>query len=340
VIAKPYVSLLLGLSLALNGGCNRQASSPATSSESTANTQASGSTPSSGWHLFKKSTPPPPAQIWNEFSGDKAFAHVKALCDIGPRPIGSPELQKARDYIIANLTKVGWEVEQQRFEDETPRGKRPFVNLIARFAGVDGDHKPAPTNTQTIIVCSHYDTKIFDTIRFVGASDGASSTGALIELARVLALDPDMARKIELVFFDGEEAVSQFTETDGLYGSRYYAKNLRLTNRATQYKMGVLWDMIGDKDLTVTLSPDSPPELAKGILSASTALNLRQYFSYFDREIYDDHVPLNITGIPSIDLIDFDYIYWHTADDTLDKLSPGSLQKVGAVTLYFLRKSL
>jgi Zn-dependent M28 family amino/carboxypeptidase len=142
------------------------------------------------------------------------------------------------------------------------------------------------------------------------------------------------------VFFDGEEAVSQFTETDGLYGSRFYAKDLQKSKRNAQFKFGILWDMIGDKDLTITLSPDSPPELAKGILSAATTLNLRDYFSYFDRNIYDDHVPLIEVGIPTIDLIDFDYIYWHTADDTLDKLSPLSLQKVGAVTLHYLRKAM
>lgn len=329
MIRRPFFFLLAGVVFAV-GGCKRASHS------SRAESQPS-SKASSGWHFLKKRTPPPPAEIWKLFSGEKAFAHVKKQVDLGPRPIGSAELQKVRDYIIANLTQIGWEVQQQRFEDTTPRGKYQFVNLIARFAG---DQKPAPTNTQTAIVCSHYDTKIYDTIRFVGASDAASSTGALIELARVLALDPELAQKIELVFFDGEEAVSQFTETDGLYGSRYYAKDLRVTKRNAQFKFGILWDMIGDKDLTITLSPDSPAELAKGILEASTALNVRENFSYFDRNIYDDHVPLIIAGIPTIDLIDFDYVYWHTADDTLDKLSPVSLQKVGAVTLFYLRKNL
>src|SRR5207245_1867866 len=96
-----------------------------------------------------------------------------------------------------------------------------------------------------------------------------------------------------------------------------------------QFKFGILWDMIGPKDLKVTLSPDSPPELARGILDSATALGIRDNFSYLDRDIYDDHVPLNVAHIPSLDIIDFDYIYWHTADDTLDKLSPESLQKVG-----------
>ena len=321
------IQLALLTLLVAVAGCHRPATQPGE--------QPSSPEAKQGW--FKKPSPQPPAEIWKEFSGDKAFAHVKALADLGPRPSGSPELQKARDYIISKLKESGWEVQQQQFDDLTPRGTNHFVNLIARFAG---DGQPASATAQTAIVASHYDTKIFDTIRFVGASDGASSTGALIELARVLALDPAMARKIELVFFDGEEAVTQFTETDGLYGSRYYAKELRQSKRNAQFKFGILWDMIGDKDLTITLSPDSPPELAKEILAAATALSARENFTYFDREIYDDHVPLNMARIPTIDLIDFDYVYWHTADDTLDKLSPVSLQKVGSVTLFSLRKRL
>ena len=229
-------------------------------------------------------------------------------------------------------------MERQQFSDLTPRGSVVFVNLIARFPA--NGVSPAAPGAQQVIVCSHYDTKRFSTIRFVGASDGASSTGALVELARVLALDPAFAAKFELVFFDGEEAVQQFTETDGLWGSRHYASVLRETGRARQFKLAILWDMIGDKDLTITLSPNSPPDLAKGIFAASEALGMRENFGYFTRDILDDHVPLGRAGIPAIDLIDFDYLYWHTADDTLDKLSPESLRKVGWVTLYYLKHRL
>ena len=260
------------------------------------------------------------------------------MVDLGPRPIGTPALEKTRDIITAALEQSGWQVERQKFTDNTPRGKYEFINLIARFSGKQG--KSAPTDTQQVIVCSHYDTKIFDTLNFVGASDGGSSTGALIELARVLAEQPDLARRIELVFFDGEEAVQAFSETDGLYGSRYYARHLRETKRAGQFKFGILWDMIGDKNLTITLPPDSPPRLARGIFEAADALKVRDHFSYFNNSILDDHTPLNASLIPTIDLIDFDYPPWHTPDDTLDKLSPESLTTVGAVTLYFLQHEL
>ncbi len=281
--------------------------------------------------------PKPPAEIWKEFSGEKAFAHVKAQVDMGPRPSGSIEIEQLRKYIVQNVEAAGWQVERQSFTDQTPRGPVEFANLVARFA--PNKNKPAETNTQRVIVASHFDTKIFDTIRFVGASDGASSTGALIELARVLALDWDLARRVELVFFDGEEAFAQFNATDGLYGSRHYAKQLRETKRNAQFQSAILWDMIGDRDLTITLSPDSPPQLARGILDAAQQLGLRDRFSYHSMPIWDDHVPLNQAHIPAIDLIDFDYIYWHTADDTLDKLSPESIRRVGAVTLLYLQST-
>ncbi|MEI6350600.1 MAG: M28 family peptidase [Verrucomicrobiota bacterium] len=277
------------------------------------------------------STSPPPAEIWKEFSGEKAFVATRAQCELGPRPAGSAELEKARGLITAELQRNGWSVERQTFTDSTPRGAMAFTNLIARFGGSD--------KTQQFIVCSHYDTKTFDTIRFVGASDGASSTGALMELSRVLAKDPALAQRVELVFFDGEEAFVQFNETDGLYGSRHYAKALRETQRNRQFKAGVLWDMIGDKDLTITLSPDSPSQLSQAIFAAADQLQARKYFSFFNRPIWDDHVPLNMAHIPTIDLIDFDYVYWHTADDTLDKLSPASLQTVGGVTLRWLKSA-
>jgi glutaminyl-peptide cyclotransferase len=286
-----------------------------------------------------KVLPPPPAEIWKLFSGERAFEQVRAQVEIGPRPSGSAEIENARALITSGLSTAGWQIERQEFSDTTPRGPLNFVNLIARYA--PGDVRPVPTNTQRAIVCSHYDTKRFSTIKFVGAHDGASSTGALLELARVLALDPALAAQVELVFFDGEEAVTQFTETDGLYGSRHYAGKLREIDRARQFQFGILWDMIGDKDLTITLSPDSPQDLRVAILQAAETLGVRDRFSFYDRNVYDDHVPLNsVARIPTIDLIDFDYLPWHTADDTLDKLAPQSLQTIGAVTLFHLRKAL
>ncbi len=291
-----------------------------------------------------KPMPVPPEKIWERFSGDRAFADVRAQVEIGPRPAGSAEIETARAHITSSLEAANWVVERQEFTGPTPRGAIKFVNLIGRFA--IGGARPVPTNTQRAIVCSHYDTKRFSTITFVGASDGASSTGALLELARVLALDHAVAAQIELVFFDGEEALAIFSDpdeanADGLYGSRHYAFQLRDSGRARQFQFGILWDMIGDKDFGITLLPDSPKELLRDILASADALGVREKFSMFDRPLLDDHVPLNrYARIPTIDLIDFDYFPWHSADDTLDKLSPASLQTVGAVTLFHLKKAL
>ena len=266
-------------------------------------------------------------KIWEDFSGEKALAHVQAMVDLGPRPPGSDAIEKTRGYLIKQLESAGWKVERQNFSDETPRGKVQFVNLLATFGA---------QNAPAFLACSHYDTKTFDNARFVGANDAGSSTGVLLELARVLAGRPELANKIELVFFDGEEAYEAFTETDGLYGSRYFAKQLAAQDKAKLFRGGVLFDMVGDKSLTITLPPDSPPDIARDIFSSAEALNLRKYFTYFDRDITDDHTPLNEIGIPVIDLIDFDYSPWHTPGDTMDKLSAESLRITGAVACYYL----
>ncbi len=270
--------------------------------------------------LAKTETP----KIWEEFSGEKAFGHVQRLVDFGPRPAGSTAIEKSRDYIEDQLRRSGWQVTRQAFSDDTGKAASP-----------------------SFLLCSHYDTKMFDAIRFVGANDGGSSTGLLLELARVIGQHPNMARKIELVFFDGEEAFEQFSQTDGLYGSRYFARQLQSgdakqpAHSATHsvaggFRGGLLFDMVGDRSLGITLPADSPAEIARNIFAAAEALKLRNYFTYLGRELIDDHAPLNAIGIPMIDIIDFDYPWWHTADDTLDKISAQSLQIVGSVALYYL----
>jgi len=267
-------------------------------------------------------------KIWQEISGEKALAHVQRLVDFGPRPPGSEAIEKSRNYIEDQLRRSGWQVKRQAFTDDTPRGKVQFVNLIAQFPS-RGSAAPL------FLLCSHYDTKTFDAIKFVGANDAGSSTGLLLELARVIGQHPNLAVKIELVFFDGEEAYDHFSETDGLYGSRYFARQLQGSS-AKQFRGGILLDMVGDRSLDVTLPADSPPEMARGIFAAAEALKLRSYFTYLDREMIDDHSPLNAIGVPTIDVIDFDYPWWHTAGDTIDKISAQSLQIVGSVALYYL----
>ncbi len=274
------------------------------------------------------------AKIWEEFSGQRAFDHVQHLVAFGPRPPGSEALEKSRNYIISQLTGFGWAVTRQTFEEKTPRGKVGFTNLIAKFVGPDRKMRPAPQ----FLLCSHYDTKIFDQFRFVGANDGGSRTGELLEMARVLSLDPSLASRIELVFFDGEEAFEEFSDTDGIYGSRYFANQLAENGSAKEFRGGILFDMVGDRSLDITLPPDSPARIAHDIFESASALKVRNYFTYFSQRVTDDHTPLNAVGIPTLDMIDFDYPPWHTAGDTIDKLSPQSLQIVGSVSAYYLSK--
>src|SRR6266481_5072939 len=224
--------------------------------------------------------------IWQEISGEKALAHVQRLVDFGPRPSGSEEIEKSRHYIEDQLSRSGWQVKRQAFTDDTPRGKVQFVNLIAQFPD-QGNAAPL------FLLCSHYDTKTFDAIKFVGANDAGSSTGLLLELARVLGQHPNLAAKIELVFFDGEEAYEDFSDADGLYGSRYFAKQLSESKTAKQFTGGILFDMVGDRSLDITLPPDSPAQIARDVFASADALKLRNYFTYFDRNILDDHTPLN-----------------------------------------------
>jgi glutaminyl-peptide cyclotransferase len=278
-----------------------------------------------------KTPAPKHERIWEEFSGEKALSHVQQLIDLGPRPPGSDALEKSRVYLEKQLSTLGWKVTRQVFTDETPRGTVQFVNLIAQF-----DTRGSKVAPPSFLLCSHYDTKLFDAGRFVGANDGGSSTGLLVEIARVLGQNPELAQKIELVFFDGEEAYNNFSETDGLYGSRYFARQLEQTKTAAQFRGGIVFDMIGDRSLVVTLPPDSPAQIAHDIFSSADALKVRDHFTYFGGGITDDHTPLNAVGVPTIDLIDFDYPPWHTTDDTIDKLSAQSLQVVGSVAVYYL----
>src|ERR1700736_275887 len=264
-----------------------------------------------------------------EFFGDRALGHVQRLVDLGPRTPESDAIEKSRAYIKEQLKASGWNVTEQQFTDDTPRGQVRFLNLIARFGA-------ATKANDLFLLCSHYDTKIFDTFRFVGANDGGSSTGLLLELARLLAQQPRLAERIELVFFDGEEAFENFSDTDGIYGSRHFAHERVQDGSAKSFRGGILFDMVGDRSLDITLPPNSPTKIARDIFASADALKLRNYFTYFDQDITDDHTPLNAIGIPVIDLIDFHYAPWHTADDTMDKLSAQSLQIVGSVAVYYL----
>lgn len=266
------------------------------------------------------------------FSGRNAWLHAKAICDLGPRPNQSKALAASRAYIAETMSGYGWGVTEQVFIANTPLGKRQFTNLIARF-GVD----PAEESTlpPVGILAGHIDTKLFTDFEFIGANDGASHTGLLLELARYLAQRPAYARQLEVVFFDGEEAFNKniVVGVDGLYGSTYYAKFLRGQSAADKAQWAIVVDMVGLKELRIEVPSDTPPELFAIYRSAAKEIpDGRRIFGTAAGPIIDDHLPLNLAGVPAIDIIQGGFSqsnWWHREGDTFDKLSPKSLQKTG-----------
>lgn len=272
-----------------------------------------------------------------EFSGDKAMVLVEEFVEFGPHPSGSEANKKVMAWIEERLAAHGWETQRQTFTDPTPIGDVEFSNIRARF--------PAPNETKAdweagghVLLGSHFDTKLYTDFEFVGANDGGSSTGSLIEMARCLAMNPALAANIELVFFDGEECFVEYSATDGLYGSRHYTSQLRTADKATWPQALILLDMIGDAKLLVRVPPNGSGALLSKLFRASKQLDVRGYFGQHSTPILDDHEPFNALKIPAIDVIDIDYDPWHTAEDTIDKLSPKSLEIVCRTVLLTVEK--
>lgn len=268
-----------------------------------------------------------PAQSPAAFDSSKAWEHLRQQVAIGPRPSGSPGNVKNREYIKTTLAGFGIKTIEQPFEATTPIGPIKMVNLIATIPGQRPDR---------IVLASHFDTKLFREFRFVGASDGASSTAALLELGRVLKARQN-EYTIELLFFDGEEAVVDWNRgEDNTYGSRHYVRTAQQDGSLRGLQALILLDMIGDKDLVVRRDSNSTPWLVDSIWNAAARLGHRSTFSNELTSIDDDHMPFVRAGIPSVDIIDLDYPAWHTADDTIDHVSARSLQIVGDVVLAAL----
>jgi glutaminyl-peptide cyclotransferase len=271
----------------------------------------------------------PPGIAWQQCNGARAYEHVAALVGYGPHPSGSEALGRAATYLRAQLQGYGLTVEEQVFTAPTPFGPKQFRNIVAKTRVQRGGPNHA------IIVGSHYDTKLFTNLTFVGANDGGSSTGTLLEIARVAAGQPNLW----FVFFDGEEAMVQYSDEDGLWGSRFFVEDLKGKDAVKNVRAMILLDMIGDKNLNVTVTGS----LVHEVFDASRAAGFRDYFSYGGNGILDDHVPFLRVGIPAVDLIDFNFgsapglnDYWHTEKDTLDKISPHSMEVVGQTTLRLI----
>jgi glutaminyl-peptide cyclotransferase len=255
------------------------------------------------------------------FDGAAALRHVERLVALGPRPAGSDASARARAYIIGELKKAGVTGEARPFQAQTPQGPVAMANVVAVLKGRRPD---------VIMIAGHYDTKVFKGFRFVGANDGGSSAALLIELARRLGAAP-REYTYWLVWFDGEEALESWTDRDSLYGSRHLAAELQRANRLPRAML--LVDMIGDRDLLIRRESASAPWLTDIVWASAARLGYGAHFHSDTIPVEDDHVPFLRAGVPATLLIDFDYPSWHTAEDTVDKISARSLSVVGEVLL-------
>lgn len=266
-------------------------------------------------------------------SGQSAYDLTKEVVAFGPRPSGSAAAKKMQAHIVAKLKSWGWAVEEDAWVAQTPVGRVAMKNIIAKKPG-------ASANARILAVSGHIDTKRFP-FPFVGANDAGASTGLLLELARVLR-NASFKHEVRLVFFDGEEAMKDWTDEDSLYGSRRTAARWQKDGTLARVDALINLDMIGDRDLRIVREQYSSEPLMRLIWQVAGELGYSRHFGNDAYPIADDHVPFLRLGVRAADLIDFNYGpdngWWHTQQDTMDKLSPKSFEAVGRVVAETLRR--
>lgn len=263
----------------------------------------------------------------DEFSGASAYKYAEAQMSFGPRPTGSEANRKTGDYILNELRRSGWKTETQEF---TYHGTH-VRNIIGKNAVGQGP---------IVILGAHYDTRmradrdpINPDMPVPGANDGASGVGVLLELARSLRTNR-LHNEIWLTFFDAEDN-GGISGWGWIVGSTYMAEHLSTTPEAM-----ILVDMIGDTDQQIYIDRNSDMELSKQLFQIAADLGYEEHFIAIPKHaMIDDHIPFAVRGIPAVDLIDFDYPYWHTTADTMDKISADSLERVGRVVEKHLEGS-
>ncbi|MDR3763800.1 MAG: M28 family peptidase [Acidobacteriota bacterium] len=264
-------------------------------------------------------------------SGERAFKTLKEFVVLGPRYVGSKGHEMAERYIVDHLQ--GAEIEQDHFNAQTVLGQFPMDNIIAKFPGKkDG----------ILVIAGHYDTNYpLKNTSFIGANDGGSNVGLMLEIAAALREHGNDGYSVWLVFTDGEEAMKTWSDQDSVYGSKQLAARWAKDGTADKVKAFLLLDMIGDKDLHLEQDANSTPWLAEVVRRAGARAGRQAVFSNRVNGIEDDHLPFRAVGIPVDDIIDLDYgfdnIYHHTTEDTPDKCSAQSLQAVGDIVMETLR---
>jgi Zn-dependent M28 family amino/carboxypeptidase len=279
---------------------------------------------------------PPPT-----IDGGRAMQYVKDIVAFGPRPIGGANHKKVEDYILAHLKNDT--VEQDAFTADTPEGKLPVRNIIAKFPG---------TKDGIVVIASHYDTNYpLRNTSFVGANDGGSSSALLLEFANQLRGKTREGYSVWLVWDDAEEAIKPDGsgglkqempfEKDSLYGITHLAEKWEADGTLKKIKAFLLADMVGDADLNIERDTNSTPWLEDVVYEAASRLGYQSHFFARTMAVSDDHLPFVKRGVPCADFIDFNYgyndVFWHTTQDTVDKLSPKSLEIVGGTMLETIR---
>jgi Zn-dependent M28 family amino/carboxypeptidase len=270
-----------------------------------------------------------PAQ--QHFNGAKAYEYARQFAAIGPRWPTGPGHLKAEAFLRNQFKRD--QVEEDTFTANTPIGAVPMRNFIVRFPG---------KKNGVIVLSTHYETNYYlKNINFVGANDGASTTGLLMAIADQLRGKTLEGYSVWLVFFDGEEAIRNWTDSDSTYGSRHLAAKWGRDGTLGRIKAFLLADMIGDKDLDIQRESQSTGWLVSLVGQAAHKFGYDRYFFQKEEPVSDDHLPFVRRGVPSIDIIDIDYgpddSYHHTVQDTMDKISAHSLMIDGDVFLETIR---
>lgn len=274
--------------------------------------------------------------------GDMALEEARSLAAIRPRDAGTPGAQKAAEHLMKRLQAMDIQASLDVFEETCFDGSMVFRNVIGVIPMVCSGNG-GQAGQDWVVLGSHYDTKAGIGEPFEGANDSASSSGLLLVLARLIKTGSPHPFNVLIAFFDGEECRIRYGPRDGLHGSRRLAKTLQNDGRSAHVRAVIILDMVGDKDLRITLPRNGTPRLMSMVFRAAETEGVRDKFSLFSAEMVDDHLPFLRAGMPAVDIIDFEYgsapgknDYWHTPADTMDKLSAKSLTTVGRVVIRML----